>query len=162
MIKNQNIKKLLKKRVFNSKITLCLFANCIYSIWDSSSLPCRQFRKPQKVHVVGKCCSLPCRQFRKPLIYVLNNIFRSLPCRQFRNGTNLPTVFVLGSLPCRQFRKILGSIFWGGISSLPCRQFRNAPQRDKCQTLPFTTVQVVQKINNYSIRFNPTFTTLQV
>jgi len=29
------------KKVFIGKNRLCLFANCIYSILDSSSLPCR-------------------------------------------------------------------------------------------------------------------------
>ena len=162
MIKNQNIKKLLKKRVFNSKITLCLFANCIYSIWDSSSLPCRQFRKLTAIKLELVRRSLPCRQFRKIIITSGYRCPGSLPCRQFRKSGGVVVGHGRGSLPCRQFRNQANIDTKILHCSLPCRQFRNAPQRDKCQTLPFTTVQVVQKINNYSTRFNPTFTTLQV
>jgi len=32
---------MIKKRVFKSKIALCLFINSVYSLYCSSSLPCR-------------------------------------------------------------------------------------------------------------------------
>ena len=48
-----------------TKITLCLFANKIYSMTGSRFMPCRQFKKPIGRFFIGVKRFMPCRQFKK-------------------------------------------------------------------------------------------------